>query len=52
MKLTLKNVKTNATKLINVRVEDFGKESDLGRCHGVVVGQEELEVEDAACMYG
>jgi hypothetical protein len=38
MKPTLENVKTDATKLINVGVEDLGKESDLGRRHGVVVG--------------
>jgi hypothetical protein len=36
--IILKDVKTDATKFINVGVEDLGKKSDLGRCHGVVVG--------------
>lgn len=28
---------------------DLGEEADLGRSHGVVVWQEQLELEDAAC---
>jgi hypothetical protein len=31
-------------------VIDLGKETDLGRSHGVVVWEEELELEDAAYM--
>jgi len=30
-------------------VVDLGEEADLGRSHGVVVWQEQLELEDAAC---
>jgi hypothetical protein len=29
-------------------VIDLGKEANLGRSHGVVVGEEELELENAA----
>jgi hypothetical protein len=48
--IVLEYVKTDASKLINVGVEDLGKESDLWRCHGVVVGQEELKVKDTALV--
>lgn len=43
---TLEDVKTDAAKLVDIWVKDLGKESNLGRCHGVVVGEEELETED------
>lgn len=33
-------------------MEDLGEESNLGRGHGVVVGEEKLELEDAACNVG
>jgi hypothetical protein len=46
--VVLENVKTDTAKFIDVGVEDLGKEPDLGRCHGVVVGEEELKVEDTA----
>lgn len=49
---TLEDVKTDAAKLVDIWVKDLGKESNLGRCHGVVVGEEELEAEDSAWMYG
>jgi hypothetical protein len=40
--LTLENIQADATKLINIRVEDLCQEPDLWRSHGVVIGQEEL----------
>lgn len=43
---TLQDVQADAAQLIDVRVEDLGKEADLGRCHRVVVGEEKLELED------
>lgn len=50
MSLTLENIKTNAAQPVDVGVVDFGKEANLGRSHGVVVRQEELELEDTAYM--
>lgn len=47
---TLQNVQTNSTETIDVGVVDLGKEADLGRSHGVVVGQEQLELEDSAWL--
>lgn len=44
---TLQNIKTDATQLVNIGVEDFGQEADLGRDHWVVVRKEELEFERA-----
>ena len=46
---TLKNVEADAAQLIDVGVKDLGQEADLGRRHGVVVGEEQLEFEDATC---
>lgn len=46
--LTLEYVEANATKLVDIGMKDLGKEADLGRSHGVVVGEEELEFEDTA----
>lgn len=40
---TLQNVQTDTTEAINVGVIDLGQEADLGRGHGIVVGQEQLE---------
>lgn len=45
--LTLEDVQADSTEAIDVGVVDLGEEADLGWCHGVVVGQEELELEDA-----
>lgn len=46
---TLQDVETDAAELVDVGVEDFGEEADLGGRHGVVFGEEQLELEDAAC---
>lgn len=46
---TLQHIQADATQLVDVGVEDLGQEADLGRDHGVVVGEKELELEGAAC---
>lgn len=35
---TFQNIETDATELVDVGMEDFGEETNLGRRHGVVVG--------------
>ena len=45
---TLENIQAYTAELVNVGMEDVGKEADLGRSHGVVVGEEELKLEDSA----
>lgn len=47
-RLTLQHVQTNATQSVDVGVVDFGEEANLGRRHGIVIREEELELEDAA----
>ena len=47
---TLQDVQTNSTETVDVGVIDLGKEADLGWSHGVVVGQEQLELEDSAWL--
>lgn len=46
---TLQDVQADSTEFVNVGVVDLGQESDLWRCHGVVVWQEELELEYSSC---
>lgn len=48
-KFTLEDVKADTAKFVDVGMEDLGKKSDLGRRHGVVIGEEEFELENAAC---
>lgn len=48
--LTLQDVQADSTETIDVGVIDLGKETDLGRSHGVVVGKEQLELEDSAWL--
>jgi hypothetical protein len=50
VRLTLEDIETDATQPVDVWVVDLGQEADLGRGHGVVIGEEELELEDAAYM--
>ena len=45
---TLQHIKADAPQLVDVGVEDFGQEADLGWRHRVVIGEEQLEFEDAA----
>jgi hypothetical protein len=47
---TLQDIKADAAQPVDVWVVDFGEEADLGRSHGVVVGEEQLQLEDAACI--
>lgn len=47
--LTLQDVEANTTQLVDVWVVDLGQEANLGRSHGVVFWEEELELEDSAC---
>lgn len=46
--LVLEDVEADAPELVDVGVVDLGQEAHLGRRHGVVLGQEELELEGAA----
>lgn len=46
---TFQHIEANATQLVNVGVENFGQEADLGWNHGVVVGEKEFELEGASC---
>jgi len=45
---TFQDVEADATQAVDIWMIDLGQESDLGRRHGVVVGQEKLEFEGAA----
>jgi hypothetical protein len=48
VRLTLEDIEADATQSVDVWVVDLGQEAHLGRGHGVVVGEEELKLEDAA----
>lgn len=48
-RLTLQHVEADAAEPVNVWVVYLGEEADFGRSHGVVVWEEELELEAAAC---
>ena len=50
--LTLQDVQADAAKTVDVGVVDLGEEANLWRSHGVVVREEELEIEDAAYTRG
>ena len=43
----LQDIETDTAQLVDIRVVDLGEKANLGRGHGVVVWEEELEVEDA-----
>lgn len=45
--LTFQDVEADATKLVDVGVEYLGEEADLGWRHGVVVREEQLQLECA-----
>lgn len=49
VELTLQDIQADAAKTVDVGVVDLGQETDLGRGHRVVVGQEQLETKDATC---
>lgn len=44
---TFQDVKADAAELVNVGVEYLGQEADLGWRHGVVVREEQLQLECA-----
>lgn len=46
-RLTLQDVETDAAEFVNVGVVDLGEKTYLGRCHGVIIRKEELELEYA-----
>lgn len=48
--LTLENIETDTTELVNVGMIDFGQESDLGRGHWIVIWKEQLKLKNATCM--
>lgn len=50
-RLTLEDIEADTAKLVNVGVVDLGHEADLGRSHGVVLGQEQLQLEDTAYLH-
>lgn len=44
---TFQDIETDAAKLVDIWVEDLGEKTDLGRCHGIVVREEQLQLECA-----
>lgn len=46
---TLKHIEADAAQLVDIGVEDLGQETDLGRGHGVVLWEEQLQLENTAC---
>lgn len=46
----LEDIEANTTKLIDVWVENLGQESNLGRSHWIIVGEEELEAENTTLI--
>lgn len=44
---TFQDVEADAAKLVDIGVEYLGEEADLGRCHGIIVGEEQLQLECA-----
>ena len=47
---TLQYIQADSAEAIDVGVVDLGEEADLGRSHGVVVGQEQFKLEDSTCI--
>lgn len=45
--VALQDIETDTAQLVDIRVVDLGEKANLGWRHGVVVWEEELEVEDA-----
>lgn len=44
---TFQNVKADTAKLVDVGVKYLGEEADLGRCHGIIIREEQLQLECA-----
>lgn len=47
---TLQDVQADSAEAVDVGVVNLCEEADLGRSHGVVVGQEQFELEDSTCI--
>ena len=48
MRLTLEHIETDPAQLVDIRMVDLGQKPDLGGRHRVIIGKEQLELEDAA----
>lgn len=46
---TLQYIQADSAEAVDVGVVDLGEEADLGGSHGVIVGQEQFELEDSTC---
>lgn len=49
-KPTLENIETNPPELVDIWMVYLGQEPDLWRSHGIIVREEELELENATCL--
>lgn len=47
---TLQYIQADSAEAVDVGVVDLGEEANLGRSHGVVVGQEQFELKDSTCI--
>jgi hypothetical protein len=48
--LTFENVQANPAKLIDIGVIYLRQEANFWRGHGIVIGKEQFELENAACI--
>lgn len=46
--LTFQNVETDTTQLVNVGVINLGHKAHFRRSHGVILGQEQLQLKDTS----
>jgi hypothetical protein len=47
--LILENVEANSAELVDIGMINLGQEADLGRSHRIIIGQEQLQLEDTIC---
>jgi hypothetical protein len=50
--VTLQHIEAYAAEPVDVWVVDLGEKADFRWSHGIVVGEEEFELEGAAWKYG
>lgn len=50
--LTFQDIETDTAEAINVGMVDLGEEADLRGAHRIVFGEEELQTEDTAFVWG
>merc|ERR1719482_2476193 len=48
--LVLQDIQTDAAEPVNVRMVNFSQEPNLRRRHGILLGQEELQLKDAVLI--